>query len=64
VKDSVLIVWLLVSALGDVLVFGTATYLIFWRDRSGWWFLLAVALTYQPTLCKALGKRYGVEDES
>lgn len=27
-----------------VLVFGTCTYLVFWRDHSGWWFLLALLL--------------------
>lgn len=27
-----------------ILVFGTCTYLVFWKDHSGWWYLLALIL--------------------
>ena len=25
-------------------ILGTTAYVVFWLDRSGWWFLLAIAL--------------------
>jgi len=61
--DWVLVIWILTSALWDVLVFGTTTYLVFWKDHSGWWFVLAVALCCQVTLFKARRKRYGVPED-
>lgn len=61
--NSVLIVWLVVGVIWDVLVFGAAAYLIFWRGRSGWWFFLALALTYQPTLFAALKKHFGLPEK-
>lgn len=28
----------------NLFVIGRCSYLVFWRDHSGWWFVLAVAL--------------------
>lgn len=36
----------IIGFLWALLVFGTFTYLIFWREASGWWYLLAGALSY------------------
>jgi hypothetical protein len=63
VRDWVLVVWLLLSVVWDVLVFGVVTYVVFWRDRSGLWFVLAFILTYTSTLYKVLRKRYGIPEE-
>ena len=63
-SDWLLVSWLLIAFAWDVLVFGFFSYIVFWRGRSGWWYVLAAALTYTPTLYKALHKRYGIpEDE-
>lgn len=30
--------------LWDFIVFGTCTYVVFWLDQSGWWYLLAIII--------------------
>ena len=62
-NDWVLIIWIVCTVLWDFAVFGATTYLVFWREQSGWWFILAVLLTAQITLFKVLAKRYGVPYE-
>jgi len=62
-SDAVLIVWVIVSLLWDVLVSGTIAYVVFWRGRSGWWFLLLIILCYNPTLYQGLAKRFGLSGE-
>lgn len=27
-----------------IVVYGTCTYLVFWKDASGWWYLLAIVI--------------------
>ncbi len=41
--------YLLASLIWDLAVFGTCTYLVFWRDHSGWWYLLAILLCANST---------------
>lgn len=53
-SPAVLIAWIVVSFLWDVAVFGFTAYEVFWHDHSGWWFVLALVLTYQPSLFAAL----------
>ena len=33
-----------IHLLWDVLVFGTCTYVVFWLNQSGWWYLLALLI--------------------
>jgi hypothetical protein len=61
--DYVLIVWLVLAALWDVLVFGMFSYLVFWCGHSGWWFVFALIITQSPTLFRALQKRYGLKKD-
>jgi hypothetical protein len=61
-KDGVLITWAIISAVWDILVFGTAAYEIFQKDHSGWWFVFALLLTYNPSLYKALYKRFDITE--
>jgi len=58
--DRVLLVWIALASLWDFAVFGVTTYLVFWRDCSGWWFALAFLLCCQLTLLKVPAKKYGV----
>lgn len=57
-SDALLIVWLLSATLWDVLVFWVCCHQVFRNGHSGWWFLLAILLTYQESLFKALRKRF------
>lgn len=43
--NTALLIAFLVRTTWIVAVFGVTTYLVFWKDASGWWFLLAVLLT-------------------
>jgi len=61
-SDAVLIIWFVFSCLWDFAIWGFWGYLVFWRGHSGWWALLAIALTYSPALYKALNKRFGIEE--
>jgi len=62
-NDSVLIVWIIVSTVWDIIVFGFTAYLVFWKGHSGWWFIFAILLTSSTTLFKALKNRYKIEDD-
>lgn len=62
-KDFVLITWIIVAFLWDIIVYGTVTYLVFWKNNSGFWFFLAVILTSASTLFKALRRRYSIPDK-
>lgn len=59
-KDSVLVAWLVTQLVWDVFIWAGCSYVVFWRGRSGWWFLLAIAATYSEVLIKVLRKRYGI----
>lgn len=59
-KDWVLIVWTISLFAWDVLVFGTTTYLVFWKGESGWWFALAILLCMGTTYFDVMKKRYGI----
>lgn len=37
-------VYVLCGFIWKMTVIGTCTYLVFWRDHSGWWYLLAILL--------------------
>ena len=62
--DAVLIVWLLISLAWDLIVWSFTAFIIFWRGRSAWWVVLAIALSSATSLFEALRKRFSVpEDE-
>lgn len=60
-SDSILIAWMLVNFAWTVLVVGTTTYLVFWKDHSGWWYLLALALI-QSDVYKAVKLRLEIPE--
>lgn len=62
-SDAVLIIWLIIAAIWDVAVIGITGYLVFWRGHSGWWFVVALILSSQPTLYRALRKRFDIPEE-
>jgi len=62
-SDAVLILWIIIGAAWDVLVFTTTTYLVFWKGHSGWWYILAILLTYSESLFKVLRKRFGLPSD-
>jgi len=62
-SDAVLIVWLILSTVWDFMVVGATGYLVFWKDHSGAWFILAFILCASPTLFKALRKRFAIEED-
>ena len=65
-KDSLLWAWLAVDVAWTAFLFGGAGYVVFWLNRSPWWFALAITLgpiLGGAGLYKALRKRFGVEEE-
>ena len=63
-NDKLLVCWLLLNTAWDLLVCGMCTYLVFWRNQSGWWFVMALILcSPSTTLFRALGKRFGVSSD-
>jgi hypothetical protein len=63
-KDAILIIWLILATAFNFLVVGFTGYLVFWRDHSGWWFIVAITLCYQPTLIAVLKKKFEIEEEN
>ena len=59
--DRVLIAWLFTTLLWDCFIWAFFMDMVFWRGYSGWWFLLAIAITNSPALLKALKKRFELE---
>lgn len=57
-NDELLMLWLIVSLVWDVYVWGAVGYAVLWRGFSGWWFVLAFALTYNESMWKILRKRF------
>jgi hypothetical protein len=41
------------SYLWATLVLGICTYLVFWKDHSGWWYVLAIFLCANSTASNA-----------
>jgi hypothetical protein len=62
-NDAVLVAWIITTLAWDVLTLGTTTYLVFWKDASGWLFFLAILLCSSTTLYKVLRKRYGIAED-
>lgn len=62
-KDMVLMFWLLLAFLLDVALIAGCSYVVFVLGRSPWWFALAVYLCHQPSLYKALRRRYGIPND-
>lgn len=60
-SDALLIAWIVLATLWDFACLGLCSYEVFWRSHSGWWFLLAIMLTMNPTLFDVLAKRFGVK---
>lgn len=60
-KDWLLAFWIFCGFTWDIAIIGFAAYVVFWLGRSPWWFVPAVFLSFQPTLFKALAKRFEVE---
>lgn len=60
-KDWLLALWVVAQFLFDASVLGFTAYVVFWKGRSGWWFLLAMILCSSESLFKVLRKRFGVE---
>jgi hypothetical protein len=50
------------SVIFDVLIFGATGYLVFWNNQSGWWFLLAIFISWGNTT--AAYKILGVKKET
>lgn len=48
-RDLAATVYVLCSYGWCCLCLGVCTYLVFWRDHSGWWFLLAIFLSCNET---------------
>jgi hypothetical protein len=49
--------YLIYIVLWESLTIGGCSYLVFWRGRSGWWFVLAIVLSmsaYSPEKWKTL----------
>lgn len=61
--DNVLALWLILGTIWDMVVFAACGYIVFWKNHSGWWFLFAVLLSYNPTLFEVLKKRFDVEGD-
>jgi hypothetical protein len=62
-RDILLALWMILSGLLDILVFGVCAYAVFWLHRDPWWFLLILLLMPTPTLHQALNKRFGLPCE-
>lgn len=63
-NNQLLAVWIIADTVQCIaIIFGTA-YLVFYKDASGWWFVLSIMLCTSPTLFKALKKVFSLKDES
>ena len=63
-KDWVLVTWVIGQYLFDILLIVGTSYIVFWKNQSGWWFALAIILGASPSLYNVLEKRYQITDES
>jgi hypothetical protein len=45
VSNLILIVWLLCDLIWGLVLIGGSVYLIVWKGRSAWWFIIAAVLS-------------------
>lgn len=52
-REMAATVYVLCSYAWGALCLGACTYLVFWREQSGWWYLLAIFLACNSTAVNA-----------